>query len=121
MKSPEQLAEALKQINDLCLENDMPAIFVGTVKANDDIKIITYPGHDTKSDQGIDAVAQQLYLAAVRTPKSHLTTIILNVAAAMCVSSPVIEQTFYADLAKKRGNETMSTLEQRAIEFASAK
>ena len=102
MKSPEQLATAIKQINDLCLENDMPAIFVGTVRANDDVNIIAYPGHDTSTDKGIDAVAQQLYQTAVRTPKSHLATIILNVAAAICVSSPVIEQTFYADLAKKR-------------------
>lgn len=102
MKSPEQLAAALKQITDICNECEMPAIFVGTVKANDDVNIIAYPGHDTSTANGIDAGAHQLYQAAVRTPKSHLATIILNVAAAICVSSPVIEQTFYADLAKKR-------------------
>ena len=102
MKSSEQLADAIKQIIDLCTDNDMTAIFVGTVKANDDAYIITYPGHDISTDQGIDTVATQLYHAAICTPKSHLGTIILNVAAAMCVSSPIIEQTFYADMEKKR-------------------
>ena len=102
MKSPEQLAEAVKQIADLCTENEMPAIFVGTVKANDDVNIIIYPGHDTSTDQGIDTVAQQLYLAAVRTPKSHLGTIILNVAAALCVANPEIGKLFMQDIGKKQ-------------------
>lgn len=98
MKSPEQLADAIKQITDLCIENEMPAIFVGTVKANDDVNIITYPGHDTSTDHGIDIVVSQLYLAAMRTPKSHLGTIILNVAAALCVANPEIGKLFMQDL-----------------------
>lgn len=102
MKSPEQLAAAIKQVSDLCTENDMPAIFVGTVKANDDVTIISYPGHDTSTDQGIDSVVRQLYQAAMRTPKSHLGTIILNVAAAICVANPEINKLFMEDIGKKQ-------------------
>lgn len=102
MKSPEQIADALKQITDICTECEMPAIFVGTVKANDDVNLITYPGHDTSTNHGMDAVALQLYLAAVRTPNSHLGTIILNVAAAMCVANPEIGKLFMQDLGKKQ-------------------
>ena len=102
MNTPEQLAQAIKQITDICNECDMPAIFVGTVKANDDINIITYPGHDTKADYGIESVAQQLYLAAARTPKSHLGTIILNAAAALCVANPEVSRLFLEDLGKKQ-------------------
>ena len=102
MKSPEQLADALKQITDICTENEMPAIFVGTVKANDDVNLITYPGHDTSTNHGMDAVARQLYQAAMQTPKSHLGTIILNVAAAMCAANPEINKLFMQDIGKKQ-------------------
>lgn len=102
MKSPEQITDALKQITDICTECEMPAIFVGTVKANDDVNLITYPGHDTSTNHGMDAVARQLYLAAVHTPKSHLGTIILNVAAAMCAANPDIGKLFMQNLGKKK-------------------
>ena len=114
MKSPEQLADALKQITDICTECEMPAIFVGTVKANDDVNLITYPGHDTRSDQGIENVAQQLYLAAARTPKSHLSSIILNVAAALCVANPEVSKLFLQDLGKKQAQLKFDQMRQEA-------
>lgn len=54
------------------------------------------------TEQDIEQIVRQLYQAAMQTPKSHLGTIILNVAAAMCSANPEINKLFMQDIGKKQ-------------------
>lgn len=101
MKSPEQLATAIKTITDAFEQGQLKGMFVARPLYND-INIIAFPGYHASpdTDQDVEQIARQLYNAAVQTPKSHLGTIILNVAA-MCASNPEINKLFMQDIGKK--------------------
>lgn len=95
MKTQEAV-KIFEQLQSIYKDNNMQGIFIAA--ADPDKHMVCYPGHD----DDIDSICRQLYVFATSAPKSHLGTIILNVAAAICVSSPIIEQEFYNDLERKR-------------------
>lgn len=101
--NPEQIATAIKTITDAFEQGQMRGMFVARPLYND-INIIAFPGYNVSPDteRDIEQIARQLYNAAMQTPKSHLGTIILNVAAAMCVSNPEIGKLFMEDIGKKQ-------------------
>lgn len=101
--TPEQLASAIKTIADAYEQGQMRGMFVARPLYSD-INIIAFPGYHVSpdSEQDIEQIARQLYQGAVQTPKSHLGTIILNVAAALCVANPEISKRFMEDLGKKQ-------------------
>lgn len=114
--TPEQLASAIKTITDAFEQGHLRGMVVARPLYND-INIIAFPGYHVSPDteQDIEQIARQLYNAAVQTPKSHLGTIILNVAAAMCVSNPEINKLFAQDIGKKQAQ--MKLDEMRREQF----
>lgn len=103
MKSSEQLASAIKTITDAFEQGQLRGMFVARPLYND-ANIIVFPGYNVSPDteQDIEQIVRQLYQAAMQTPKSHLGTIILNVAAAMCAANPEINKLFMQDIGKKQ-------------------
>lgn len=99
----EQFATAIKTITLAFKQGQMNGMLVARPLYND-INIIAFPGYHASpdTDQDVEQIARQLYNAAVQTPKSHLATIILNVAAAMCASNPEINKLFMQDIEKKQ-------------------
>lgn len=101
--TPEQLASAIKTITDAFEQGQLRGMFVARPLYND-INLIVFPGYNVNPDteQDIEQIVHQLYQAAMQTPKSHLGTIILNVAAAMCAANPEINKLFMQDIGKKQ-------------------
>lgn len=101
--TPERLASAIKTITDAFEQGQMRGMFVARPLYND-VTIIAFPGYHVSpdSEQDNEQIARQLYLAAKQTPKSHLGTIILNAAAAMCAENPEINKLFMQDIGKKQ-------------------
>lgn len=116
MKSPEQLAEAIKTITEAFEHGQLRGLFVARPLYND-INLIAYPGYHVSpdTDQDVDQIARQLYNAALQTPKSHLGTIILNVAAAMCVVNPEIGKLFMEDIGKKQAQQQFDQMRRETF------
>lgn len=113
--TPEQLAEAVKTITDAFDQGQLRGLFVARPLYND-INIIAFPGYHVSPDteQDIEQIARQLYQASMQTPKSHLGTIILNVAAAMCVGNPEIGKLFMEDIGKKQSQQQFDQMRREA-------
>lgn len=112
MKSSEQLASAIKTITDAFEQGQLRGMFVARPLYND-INIIAFPGYHVSPDteQDIEQIARQLYQAAMQTPKSHLGTIILNVAAFLCVANPEIGKLFMQDIGKKQARMAFENMQ----------
>lgn len=116
MKSPEQLAQAVKTITDAFYQGRLRGLFVARPLYND-INIIAFPGYHVSPDteQDIEQISRQLYQASIQTPKSLLTTIILNVAAAMCVDNPEIGKLFMEDIGKKQAQQQFDQMRRETF------
>ena len=64
--SPEQLASAIKTINDAFAQGQMRGMFVARPLFND-VNIIAFPGYHVspESEQDVEQITRQLYQAAI--------------------------------------------------------
>lgn len=111
--TPEQIASAINTITDAFKQGQMRGVFIARPACNS-VNIVSYPGYHVSpdTDDDIEQIAQQLYQAAMQTPKSHIGSIILNTAAAMCVASPEIGKRFLEDLGKKQAQMQFDKMRQ---------